>query len=74
MERWTYVCNTILFAFQDEKILKVSYHFVVHSKMYILIGTIDNNLSEVSVIEFKITNLYFKYFTENESIRTKIAP
>ena len=72
MERWTYVCNTILFAFQDEKILKVSYHFVVHSKMYILIGTIDNNLSKV--LEFKITNLYFKYFTEEESVRTKIAP
>ena len=40
--------------------------------MYILIGTIDNNLSKV--LEFKITNLYFKYFTEEESVRTKIAP
>ena len=73
MERWTYVCYTILFAFQDEKILKVFLSFC-GSKMYILIGTIDNNLSEVLVIEFKITNLYFKYFTEKESIRTKIAP
>jgi len=29
------VCSTILFAFQDEKIQKVSYHFAVHSNMCI---------------------------------------
>ena len=30
--------------------------------MYILIGKIDNNLSEVLVIEFKITNFIFQIF------------
>ena len=45
-------CATLLFAFQDEKIQKVSYHFVVHSKMYILIGTIHSNRGASMVLTF----------------------